>query len=190
MMNYEVGGFATMNPMQVGRRVGSAPGLREIRPLAPALVEALRAEFLKLIEDPMFIERLSTIEQLAARGRDLAVTLGDLGGLTSPTGYSGVPLMPSVPYPNSEQFGARAIRELVGLAPDIASRVAKVFKSPEALINAIASAKEKGLDSLAAKLEAKLLASVDGEEEPAATVPAVEPCEHEHTNGAAVEVQP
>lgn len=165
-----------------------ATRLREVRPLAPALVEALRAEFHKLIEDPLFVEKLASIEQLAARGRELAVTLGDLAGHAAPATASGNFMVGGiVPNPNygyaagnPEQFGARAIRELVGLAPDIAERVAKAFRSTESIVCAIASAKEKGLDGLAAKLEAKLLASLDDDPSPAAPT-------HKHKSAAPAE---
>jgi hypothetical protein len=156
--------------------------LREVQPMAKELVEALRAEFLKLVQDEKFIERLATIEALAARGRELAITLGDVGDLVAlnrpgapglgassyiaPNMMEGSMIGTIGPNPTGwmagpEQFGARAIRELVGLAPEIATRVAKAFQSPTSVVKAIAEAKAQGLEALAAKLEAKLLDACD-----------------------------
>jgi hypothetical protein len=61
-------------------------------------------------------------------------------------------------YGEVEQFGARAIRELVNVAPKIAEAWAT---SPEKIVAAIAAAKDKGLTALAEKLEAKLLGLED-----------------------------
>jgi hypothetical protein len=63
-----------------------------------------------------------------------------------------------------EQFGARAIRELVNLVPDVARSVADAIRpAPSAadLVKAISTAKENGLGDLASVLERRLLASLD-----------------------------
>jgi hypothetical protein len=59
--------------------------------------------------------------------------------------------------PNYEQFGARVIRELVAMAPDM---VRSFKESPAELVRAIAEAKANGLDAIANRLEKRLFESV------------------------------
>jgi hypothetical protein len=191
-----IGGSVRPNPVP----------LREVRPLAKEFVDVLRGEFQKLIDDPQFVEKLTTIERLAVHARELALTLGDLGPMrlghagqaagevVNPVyigpqensgygiGFGSYSMSGGLATASPEQFGARAIRELVGLAPEIASQVAKAFQTPKSIIDAIASARERGLTALADKLEAKLLARVDETEAP----PSEAPHHHEntHQNGA------
>ena len=63
-----------------------------------------------------------------------------------------------------EQFGARAIREIVSLVPAVAETWAKAMRPPPttaSLVDAISIARTKGLEDLAARIEAKLLEGLD-----------------------------
>jgi hypothetical protein len=164
----------------------------EMRPIPKELTEALRAEFARLIEGDRFLENLALLENLARTTRGLTMTIGVVPKGSAPQSpQAGVYMAGgnvwTGPVPNgpigtkyAEQFGARAIRELVTLVPEIAAKVAQSLRqSPANLVEAIHSAKEKGLVELAAKLEAKLLDAIDDVEP--APVPAVH--DHPHTNG-------
>jgi hypothetical protein len=192
-----------MNMMINPHRAMQQPHIGEMKPLPKELVDALRAEFRRLIEDEKFMENLTTLERLASHARDLAMTLGvpdavvrgprggaqvAMGGFyDTAQGTQGNSTFSMNPSGNPEQFGARAIRELVGLAPDIASRIGKALRqTPASVVDAITKAKAEGLTELAAKLEAKLLDAIGGGED---DTPAPEP-PHEHTNGVAIEAQP
>jgi hypothetical protein len=190
-------------PMMM-RQPAQVPKLLEIKPMPKELVDAIRAEFRKLIEDPDFIGKLTTIERLASSTRDLALTLGDpssdalrgrAGGFVNGIATSGttlygsdsysVPAM-SNPYAAPEQFGARAIRELVGLAPTIAAAAANWKQTPTSLVEAIGKAREQGLKELAEKLETKL-SEMFGQAEPlTAALPEPAPAAPATTNGVAV----
>jgi hypothetical protein len=168
----------------------------EVREVPKELTESIRAEFKRLLEGDDFIQNLTTIEKLAARSRELILTISVPPGMLR--GGGGNPMMSSpTVYPtvyqdnigamvlgsnvsgtvsSPEQFGARAIRQLVELAPEIAETIGKAINGgPAGLVKAICVAKVNGMEALAAKLEAKLL----GEDAP-------EESEHEHTNGAIV----
>jgi len=94
----------------------------------------------------------------AAPGAISGITLG------SPT------TTPNIAATNPEQFGARSVRELVNMVPEIAANVARALRqSPVAIVEAIAKAKEHGLTDLAAQLQANLL--LDGEPLPATAAP-------------------
>jgi len=142
------------------------------RPVPPALVASLRAEFQALV-DGKLEDNLIQIERLAARARELCGVIsgldqrvhvrgGQLGEYNSNSyGVSyGVGAIPLPASSNPEQFGASAIRQLVNSAPDVAARFAEAFSnSPARQVEAIATARSRGLSSLADKLEARLLSS-------------------------------
>ncbi len=153
-----------------------------LKPLPKELVEALRSEFRRLVEDPHFIDNLLVLGQLAANGHALASTLGGMprprsdrwGSATNINGgqpiYNGSDsemesygLHPQ----NHEQFGARMLREIVALAPSVAVAHAKAqAQSPAALVEAIALAKDKGLTAMVEALEKKLLDSLESSDLP------------------------
>jgi hypothetical protein len=166
-----------------------------MRPIPKELTDALRAEFLRLIEGDSFLSNLVMIEKLTQSTRQLVMTIGVvpqpppgslLQSFSDQQAYVNVPQAgPSVLYPggnarNVEQFGARAVRELVALAPDIIAKVMKSAReSPLSLVGAIHAAHEKGMTELATKLEAKLFGESTDEE---GTTP---PHEHANANGTA-----
>jgi len=172
----------------------------EMRPIPKELTDALRAEFLRLIEGDRFLDNLATLEGLARTTLQLTMTIGVTPKAANPPRrvhgniWDGNVAYGSSSGPtggkNPEQFGARAIRELVALVPEVAAKVTQAMRqSPASLVEAIASAKEKGLAALAEKLEAKLL---DGIEDATSTPPAPPPphgadgdhAGHAHANGA------
>lgn len=98
-----------------------------------------------------------------------------------------------------EQFGARAIREIVSLVPAVAETWAKAMRPPPttaSLVDAISIARAKGLEDLAARIESKLLEGLDAPAAPshATTTPAAgaggatngasHVAGHPHANGA------
>jgi hypothetical protein len=183
----------------------------------PALVAALRTEFLRLVDDDAFIQNLTLIERLAGRAREVILTLvipdgmvprrrGSNGpfynaglqanvyaggqeeyGPDLATGSYGVASTP-VMMPggaNHEQFGAKAIREVVNLFPTLAEAVAKAaHQSPVQQVLAITTARDRGLTELADKLEAKLLGGGDEDDDPKPVAVDVEPHVQPQANGA------
>jgi hypothetical protein len=95
------------------------------------------------------------------------------------TALSGVPVMPSLSpsYVPPEQFGATAIRQLVALLPDI---LAARQRDPVSLVEAIAKAREKGMNELAGKLERQLTISL----------PEPDSKEHDHEEGISADAPP
>lgn len=138
----------------------------------PPLAEALRAEILKLASDGELSEdTLLRIMRVAKTGRDLLMSLsaspsslanmlrrpkspfaipvlgdeigGDLGDPVGP--------MPFAPSPAAENFGMVALREIVA-----AMKGQNGGNSPLRLVEALAVAREKGLDDVAKELERQL----------------------------------
>ena len=151
----------------------AAPQRMEVAQTGPAralpkeLLEPLREELRRLIDAEAFVDNLPLLESTTRAVRHLIMTLSHQAHPAAPVGSMTGP-MGSVTFgaqggtvfggSNPEQFGARAIRELVGLAPNIAQTFAKAMRlSPLNIIAAIASAREKGLTDLAERLEAALI---------------------------------
>ena len=139
------------------------------------LAEALRAEILKLASDGVLTaEVLLRITRVAKTGRDLLVTLSaspsNLAQMVKPKfGFAlnpdalddegGLPMPLAVSSP-AENFGMTAIREIIAAAKG-------QNDSPVKLVEALAAAREHGLDDVARELEAKL-----GIVKPVAVLPA------------------
>lgn len=142
------------------------------------LAEALRAELLKLAADgdpkeggALTAEILLRIMRVAKTGRELLVSLAaapsSLAALVRrPKPYSlfGGPAADyddpedgaggALPYavsPSSENFGMTAIREIIAAAKNLNGTT-----SPAKIVEAIALAREKGLDDVARDLEGQL----------------------------------
>ncbi len=157
------------------RRAASA----DPRELPRVLVEGIRDELKRLV-DGKVEDNLIQIQSVCQRANELFMVLrgatarfnqhrgpgsyplpGVYGGLDSSVtigapmvtdyGYVGSSVSPQN---NPEQFGAKAIRELVSLIPEV---LAAHSNSPEKLMAAIALAKEKGHDEIAATLTERLL---------------------------------
>jgi hypothetical protein len=135
------------------------------------LAEALRAEILRLASDgALTADVLLRIMRVAKTGRDLLVSLE-----ASPSNLAGMLRRPRSPYalpvvgesmedddggisigsvyspaPQTENFGMTAIRELVATAKNLNG------PSPSKLVEALAIAREKGLDDVARELEKQL----------------------------------
>ncbi len=150
-------------------------------PQKSPLLEALRAELRRLVDGDLDAN-LVPIEQVAARGRELLMTLkapearvirgrhpvspfvnsgGNYSTASSVGGWSEGGLVQQ-PYPlqatSPEQFGATAVRQMVSLVPDAVDKIVRgITQSPERLVLAITAARERGQDALADKLEARLL---------------------------------
>ena len=158
-----------------------------MRPLPEALVNSVRTELLDLVNGDLE-KNLIAIERVAGRARELfgaikvpsAVLHRDVPFGVNVASYAmnpgfGTALEPSGPIsaiasPNPslmpggiEQFGAKALRELVNAIPEV---VRSLRESPAAITDAIHHARSHGMSELAAKLEAKLL----GEDPPAFAV--------------------
>ncbi len=149
-------------------------------PLKSPLLEALRTELRRLVDGDLDAN-LVPIEQVAARGRELLMTLkapetrvirgrhpgspfvnsgGNYSIASSVGAWSDGGLVQQYPVtPTSpEQFGATAVRQMVSLVPDAIDKIVRgITQSPERLVLAITAARERGQDALADKLEARLL---------------------------------
>lgn len=195
-----------MNPVHM--RAMTAPPTGRPKKLSPAIVQSIREEFRQLIDGDLD-DNLTQIEHLAARARDLFMTLkGGEAHIRQRTGVVG--LQPNIgTYSSSwggivanggvEQFGAISIRQLVEHLPEVITKVAEALaNSPARQIEAIAAARKGGLDDVAEKLEQRLLhrpTPVTTDVSPAPAAPAnghnhaltAATTDHDtgHTNGAA-----
>lgn len=162
-------------------------------PLKSPILEALRVELRRLVDGDLDAN-LVPIEQVAARGRELLMTLKAPEARVMRGHHPGAPLLASnvgsystgsglvggwagdsggisqyPPMVSPEQFGATAIRQMVNLIPDaVATVVRGITQSPERLVAAITAARERGNDALAEKLEARLLGDTDSTKDIAA----------------------
>jgi hypothetical protein len=140
----------------------------------PPLAEALRAEILKLASDGALSEEvLLRIMRVAKTGRDLLMSLNaspsNLANmLRRPKSPFAIPVlgedmgmgdlgdsvngpMPFAPSPIAENFGMTALREIIA-----AMKNQNGGNSPSRLVEALAIAREKGLDDVAKELEMQL----------------------------------
>jgi hypothetical protein len=154
--------------------------------LAPETIAAMRAECRKLVDAEDFLNSLPLLENAARAMRQLAIVLDPAAMLAHgpkmhpawmSSAYGAMVANPG----NLEQFGARAIRELVA-----AMGPKKTEEDPVKLVTAIGIARERGLTGLADKLEAALLSAYGGAEEPPRTEPPTAAC----LNGAAATEHP
>lgn len=133
---------------------------------ASPMADAVRTQIRELIDnDPFTVGTLRAIEQIAKHSR---VMLGALGSIDDAIGAS--PINGEDEYGSigsigagsatlmgasaPENFGARAIRELVALLPKMLN--ANVKTSPESTVRAIAEAQKLGLNDIASDLELSL----------------------------------
>ena len=146
------------------------------------LAENLRAELRRLVEAPDFLRHLPALGRLVASAEQLVNCLARLAPLSSPLGLAAPPTptpvtgsdaVPSYgsnvdsyvgqmgPRSNPEQFGARAIRELVQLVPDAVARITQGIadaeaSSPDKLVTALSAARAAGMDEIASKIQERL----------------------------------
>lgn len=172
-------------------------------PVPKELVEAMRQEFRKLVEAEDFWRKMSQMAQLAAQADSLFRTISAAAAAaTVPVlsnqamginmGYSGAPFIAGPasvsPAPNPEQFGAKAIRELVASVPEVASEIARAIadavRDPRQTVEAIAMARSRGLEDLANKLERQLTGDAPERSKPAQGSSKSESAEHEHNGHA------
>lgn len=157
-----------------------------IDPLAIAkeLVDAMRAECRRLVEGDDFLNNLPAIENSARAMRQLVVTLQPVAALSRnphlhpavstgwPPGQPSAFMVPSMPStPNIEQFGARAIRELVSAMSGMAGNKEPKEEDPVKLVEAIDRARSRGLTALADRLEAAMMRAYGDAEEVAKPAP-------------------
>lgn len=150
------------------------------------LTEALRAEIVKLANEGdakkdgmLTADVLLKIMRVAKTGRDLIVcmdanpsnlanlvqkpkspySMGFLGAAPSSSDEDGMGMeqsaaiaTPFAPAPISENFGMTAIREIIAAAKNLNGN----GPTPARLVEALAIAKEKGLDDVARELETQL----------------------------------
>jgi hypothetical protein len=161
------------------------------------LAEALRAEILKLATDgdqkgdgALTAEVLLRIMRVAKTGRDLLVSLSAnssnlanmirrpatpfafpmLGGNVDEEGL-GDPMNPVyAPAPAAENFGMTALREMIAAAKNLNGG-----NSPSRLVEALAIAREKGLDDVARELEKQLGVGSEMKAAPSVTAQEVKP---------------
>lgn len=122
----------------------------------------MRTEMVAMMEgdlsDP---QALAQIAAVAHKARDLfAVISGQPAGHPAMnagnTAYGGsAAFIGGSVYPNTEQFGAKAIRELVGLLPEVLAMSKK--ESPAEIAEAMRIAKEDGDEELHKALRDKLM---------------------------------
>jgi hypothetical protein len=155
-------------------------------PISKELLDSLRAEFRKLVDGDGFQNNLHTIARLAEHAQSIVMTLGSPVAQAGPPSIQpGFEITTLPPMSNPEQFGAKAIRELVAVAPRLAEAFARAPNdSPEKLVEAVKKARDLGMDELAERIEARLLDWASPPDEPEQG--------HEHLNGAsgALEVAP
>jgi len=140
------------------------------RPVAKALVEAIREELRALVEGDLDAN-FSQIEKIVIRSRELFMTLkgpdasftrgapvssanGPYYGAAYNVMSSGSVSFPGSITSNPEQFGAQAIRQLVSMVPEILNAKSN---SPDKLMKAISLAKKDGHHDIAEALKKKLL---------------------------------
>ena len=144
------------------RRMMPHPDPSICREPSPELTSALKKELLAIISgDKLGVGSLAMAEQFSAHARALLSTLDPRLGMIDPDASdddSSYPTFMTGPYPNpmvasssEETYGAALGRELVAVAAK------KTPADPVALVNAIAVAREKGLDDIAERLEKELL---------------------------------
>lgn len=146
------------------------PGAPEPRKIPTALVDAVRAEMSALVAGDIGddLHALAKIAELAQRARELfAVVRGHSIAARAPSsnfsyGGSGITIGGSdssfTPgyYGQPEQFGARAIRELVSLLPELL-QAQKKEESPAEIAEAMKIASEEGDEELRLALRSKLM---------------------------------
>ena len=157
----------SMIPLQVGvplrDQLPPKPETPEPRKVPPALVDAVRAEMADLVqgdlEDP---QALTRIEQFAQRARDLFAVVRGQPATASAYGGANVSMNGGLVtaynvgnYQNPEQFGAKAIRELVSLLPELIAMNKK--ESPAEIAEAMKIAKDAGDEELHKALRDKLM---------------------------------
>jgi hypothetical protein len=119
-------------------------------PAPKQLVDAVRAEMLKLVKAKDFEDQLGTIGRLANQAGDLLMCLKTPEAVMKNEHGIVVPGVLSAPS-NVETYGATMIREIMGAVQSQGKK-----DSPEDLVRAIALAREHGMTDLSAELEVKL----------------------------------
>jgi len=121
-------------------------------PPPPALLDAIRVELKKLVDDPELDRNLGHIATFASQADDLLAVvkapeavMRDENELTIP----GVALAP----PNAETYGATVIRAVVDAVEKWQKREQE---TPASLVSAIALARSSGMTDVAAELEERL----------------------------------
>lgn len=171
-------GVAPEPATELPAKKNGAPHAHAQPHIPKAIVDAIRTEMKTLIEADDLDANLVLLEQLAGRARELFMTFkapharfsrrgngmmyGDAyaygGGSTLYTGGIGLGMQSvggSIAAP--EQFGAKAIREIISILPELLAGRSE-SASPDKLVDAIAAAKKNGEEEIAKELTARLLA--------------------------------
>lgn len=139
---------------------------REHQPAPSHLIEAIRTELKKIVDDPKLENRLGELGRLANQADDLvacvrapeAVMLGEHKNFGM---YSGGGVVPGVMPNNAETYGAQMMRQIIAALQEF-QKANK--ETPERLAEAIAVARREGMTDLAAELEQRLVGKpLDGD---------------------------
>jgi len=133
------------------------------------LVESIRAELLKLVQGDLD-KNLVAIGKLSSRARDLFMVLKNPeaavkgrrissyeDGEDSYSSSGTVMSNPGSLNGSAETFGAKAIREIIGVLPSLLSMQ---NETPSSLVIAASIARDRGMTDLSAEIERKLVGRV------------------------------
>lgn len=169
-------GVAPEPATELPAKKNGAPHAHAHPQIPKAIVDAIRSEMKALVEAEDLDANLILLEQLAGRARELFMTFkapharftrrgpGGIGyAYAGDVSYGGSTLYTSG-FPASsqfvgapEQFGAKAIREIISILPELLAGRSE-SASPDKLVDAIAAAKKNGEEEIAKELTARLLA--------------------------------
>jgi hypothetical protein len=121
------------------------------RKIDSPLADAVREEIIRLVNAETFtLGTLRAIERVAEHGRMMLIDANELraaGALEALDNDEGVQMVDPL-----ENFGAKAIRELIGGMQAATAKPTSLVET----VRAIAEARKLGLDNIAAELEASL----------------------------------
>jgi len=134
---------------------------REYAPAPAHLVEAIRTELKKIVDDPKLEHRLSELGRIANQSDDLLMCLrapeAVMFGEHKVLNPGPIGVMPN----NAETYGAQMMRQIIAAWQEY-QKTSK--ESPDNLVEALATARREGMTDIAAELEQKLLGrKLDGE---------------------------
>ena len=146
-----------------------------VRKPSKKLRKVLQEELQAIVQDKDFgVANLQMVQRFADHARQLLATLDPRMNMVTPGcsdyGYQmgmGIPMPPTVPgvmatSSSDETYGASLSRELVAAVGKMHDKP----RDPVELVNTIAVARDKGLNTLADKLEAELLRSEPQQTQP------------------------
>ncbi len=143
-----------------------------VRKPSKKLKKVLQKELQAIVQDKDFgVANLQMVQRFADHARQLLATLDPRMNMVTPPGFEcqevyapmgPMPYGSMAPSSSNETYGASLSRELIAAVGKMHDKP----RDPVELVNAIGVARDKGLDTLADKLEAELLRSEPQEAQP------------------------